>query len=214
MQDLLITIPVFTIFLILGIRYRQIFDPIVYYIFPLTIIIYSYLFPTRELFFTIGHLSKQLLIFLLFIKPIASLFKSKALFRVTTYRRQLGLLTFWLFLVHTLGIIYLYELFSIAKYLQIYHIIALIAGLGLIILAITSNNYSVRKLQKNWKRLQYIVYPVLFGVLIHAGLAKNNSLNEIYIIGSLFIVLKILEWKKITLGKTQKTTENQPPEVK
>ena len=212
MPTLLITFVCFCIFLILGIRFKKVIDPIVYYIFPVALIIYCIAFPSRDLFTFVGTLSKQLLIFLLLIKPIASILKSKTLFKVVAYRRQLGLITFWFFLTHTAGLIYLYNIFEISRYLTLKHSMGTLAGIGLLVLAITSNNYSMKLLEKNWKRVQYLVYPVLFGMLVHTSLNEYGNLIELYIIGALFIVLKGLEWKDISFRKHHETaeTENEP----
>jgi sulfoxide reductase heme-binding subunit YedZ len=189
----------FIVFLVVGIRFRKVVDPLVYYIFPMGLIVYSVFFPSSELFNILGGLSKKLLIFLLFIKPVAKILHSKLLMKVTGYRRQLGLITFWLFFVHTAGLIYLYNLWSVNDYLTAKHLIGVIAGIGLIILAITSNDYSIKLLKNNWKKLQYLVYPVLFGVLYHTSINEYGNLNEFYIICGVFVALKLLEWKGVTI---------------
>ena len=41
-------------------------------------------------------------------------------------------------------------------------------------LLLTSNSFSVIKLGKNWKRLQYLAYVMFLAVVLHAGLAVED----------------------------------------
>lgn len=44
--------------------------------------------------------------------------------------------------------------------------------LGMVILAATSNFYSIKKLGKNWKKIQWLAYPVLFLGKLHGDLSQ------------------------------------------
>ena len=66
------------------------------------------------------------------------------------------------------------------------------------ILGLTSNKMSQKLLKKNWKRVQYLSYAALFLVLLHVSLAEGE-IGLFFLVGGLFIVLKVLEFKKVKL---------------
>lgn len=80
-----------------------------------------------------------------------------------------------------------------------------------VILTITSNNFSIKKLWKSWKFLHRTVYILIIFTLLHVSTLKianwhwwDNALIiylENFIPFLLYFIWKILEWKKIKLRK-------------
>lgn len=174
--------------------YRKLIRTFTYYGLPVLLIIFSFLYPHRTFFATMGGWAEKLLIFLVFVKPIAIIFKSKFFMRAVTYRRESGVASFWFFLFHAAGLIYVLNLTSITNYLVLFMFFGAIAGLGMIILALTSNDTSVKYFKKNWKKIQYITYPTFLLVLAHSGLFEQGNLIKLYTIGGLFVALKSIEF--------------------
>ncbi len=87
-------------------------------------------------------------------------------------RRQLGLWSFFYGLLHLLA----YLLFILGMDLSAlpqelverpYVLVGALAFLGLALLALTSNRYSIRRLGSRWRLLHRLVYPILLLVLLH-----------------------------------------------
>ncbi|TCD23105.1 protein-methionine-sulfoxide reductase heme-binding subunit MsrQ [Pseudomonas sp. IC_126] len=88
------------------------------------------------------------------------------------FRRQLGLWSFSYAVLHLTAYLYFllgldFTSFTLELVDRPYMAVGAIALLGLLVLAVTSNRWSMRKLGKRWKKLHRIVYPVLLVVLLH-----------------------------------------------
>ncbi|SFN30182.1 sulfoxide reductase heme-binding subunit YedZ [Thioclava dalianensis] len=87
------------------------------------------------------------------------------------YRRAIGLLAFFYIALHLaswaildMGMLWGQALADLYK--RWYLLLGITAFVILIPLAVTSNNASIRKLGRNWRRLHWLVYPaVLLGVI-------------------------------------------------
>lgn len=180
-------------------KFRKYSSFFTFYILPVILLLVCIFNPQRELFAMFGNIAEKLVIFLMFVKPISYIFSSKILTRNVIYRKELGVASFWFFIFHAGGLIYVRNLTSISNYSVPFLFWGLVAGLGMLLLGITSNNWSLRKLKKNWKRLQYIAYPVLLMILVHSGLFEQGNINKALIIGGLFIFLKFVEFKKVKI---------------
>lgn len=119
-----------------------------------------------------GELAIIVFIFTL-IPGIAGRFniRSQYIAFLAAIRRQVGILMFMLALTHyvfnnLLPRIQSQDFVNVAKF----EYFGLFAFFGLIAMFVTSNNYSVRKLGRNWKRLHKIVYILMWFILIHVGL--------------------------------------------
>ncbi len=90
-------------------------------------------------------------------------------------RRKIGLICFLFSIIHgviiaqTRGL----DMLSLNTYIDYF------TGLGSIlifaILAVTSNNWSIRKLRKNWKKLHRLTYFALMLLILHLLLAKQGE---------------------------------------
>jgi len=84
------------------------------------------------------------------------------------------------------------KLFNFASYLKVENGLfwGAVAGIGMILLGLTSNNISVRLLKKNWKRLQRIAIPVYFLISIHKFIASDEGLIPVLVIFVVYVVLR------------------------
>jgi len=174
------------------------------YLLPVLLIMLAIIFPLKSVFLEMGIWAELLLIFLLFIKPLSVIFSIKQLSKVIMFRQELGLSCFWLFLIHAAGRLIITPI-GLEKLIGVPYLLwGVIAGIVLIILAITSNKKSIMILRSNWKKVQSLAYFALFATLLHTSIVSGEMI-KFYIIFGLFILLKILEWKRITILKPSKS---------
>jgi len=137
-------------------------------------------------------------------------------------RRPLGVATFWLLLTHG----FLWEIFWIRQgfglFFNIRETVTRTGILGLIALAvwaITSNNYAILKLKKNWKKVQMIAYIAFFFGAIHTW---NILLMIIYFVAKYIerkdswqLSTRKDRWnKQITKIKTNRSLNNNIQKIK
>jgi len=180
---------------------KKVLKIISYYITPFILLILSTTMSSRSLFGLFGNIALYLVIFILFIKPLAKISDIKFLKHLLIYRRQFGIASFWFFAFHAIGMWQIYNLNKIGLFLnpKTNLLYGALAAIGMIVLTLTSNTWAVKKLKKNWKRIQYIAYPTLLLAIYHTTLSKNDTMN-FYLVSVLFILLKILEWNKININ--------------
>jgi len=183
-------------------EFKQFVGKMAIYGLPLLLLLLSFLAVDKELFAVMGIVAELLLIFLLFVKPVAVVFKSRFFARVVSYRKELGIASFWFFFYHAAGLIYVKKLLeNVTSFSEMYLVWGLIAGFGMVLLGITSNNFSLRFMKKHWKHLQYLAYPVLFASIAHSGLYQFGTYTKGIVIFGVFVVLKILEFSKVKFRK-------------
>ena len=182
---------------------KRVMNVLCYYVLPILIISLSFIFTNFRYFNLTGRIAEVLLILILFVKPVAILTNRLFLRKFLAYRRQLGVLIFWLTLIHTIGFIYLFKMFKFSDFLGFknHAFWGMLATIGMIVLGITSNKFSLLLLKQNWKKLQYLAYPVLFATLLHIGIV-SNEMRLFYILTTTFTILKILEFIKRNKQKT------------
>ena len=173
-----------------------------YWIVPIVFALLSFLFPEGWLYSKMGLGAMFVLAFLMFLKPVAMLSKRRELLFLLQFRRQLGIMVFWLALFHGAGFFVLYELWdsSLLGDLSYHYFYGLVALAGMSILGLTSNDIAVKFLKKNWKRVHWLAYPAFIFTLLHAGLA-NGSLVLFSVVSGIYIVLKYFEWKQKNVKK-------------
>ena len=59
---------------------------------------------------------------------------------------------------------------------KVYLLVGVLAVLMIIPLAVTSFDYFIRKMGKDWKRLHWLVYPAVVVSILHYGLAQKGDL--------------------------------------
>lgn len=201
-----ITFAILSVFIVLasflkpGSKIKKFARIVCYYVFPAAFILVTIFYTSKHLLVNVGFWAERMLIFLLFVKPFSIIFSSKILSRAVNFRKELGLTTFWLFILHATGLWFLYDM-AVADILVIPRLFwGIVASIALIIGAITSNKKSMVILKKNWKKVQMVAYIALFGTLFHTSIVAGNMM-KLYVIFGLFAILKILEWKGVKLRK-------------
>lgn len=166
-----------------------------YYLLPLGLIATSlFIGLDKEFYVELGEPALNLLIFILFLTPVTQILDWKTLKILMAWRREFGVASFWFFLFHAAGLMYVDNLTNINDYLnpQGYLFWGAIAGIGMLILGLTSNNTAVKLLRRNWKRLQYIAIPTLFFAQAHASLADEGSILPAILLFAVYLLLRII----------------------
>lgn len=132
--------------------------------------------------------------------PIATL--------ITPFRRHLGILMFITAFVHmsfssTLPYLAL-QLISTGKVVlpppfRLFEQIGLIGWMLLLPVWLTSNDFSMKKLGKWWKRLQRLTYLALWLIFIHVALQKESLALILVLVGLLEIYSWVSVWRRHTV---------------
>ncbi|MCB9362571.1 ferric reductase-like transmembrane domain-containing protein [Candidatus Woesearchaeota archaeon] len=189
-------------------KFRKYLPTLSYYIIPLLLlgwITYGIFFNPINLYDSgkyTGQWSMYLLAFIMMVRPLAVLLpKLKIFFAFSSMRKELGILTFYLALLHSIGYFFAFDLTPADIFnpqdIIVYGFISLLIMLPLYL---TSNTFSFRKL-KYWKQLHRLAYIAVIFALIHVGKATGDIIW--YILVAVFIALKIGEFYK--LHTNQKT---------
>ena len=120
------------------------------------------------------------------------------------YRRAIGLLAFFFVLAHFL-VFALLDVQTLGRVVtevvkRPYVTIGFIAFLALIPLALTSNNWSIRRMGPvRWRRLHQLVYPAaVLGALHYIWLVKGWPLEPFLYMGAILGLLALrLKWSRI-----------------
>lgn len=147
--------------------------------------------PAKEIQHFTGRIAIRFLLAVLLLSPLVHLFRLRLL---NSLRRLLGLAVFFWAILHVLSY-YVFELgLDPALFLseiisRNYLILGAIAWLGLLLLALTSNRWMMRKLAKNWKRLHNCIYPIAIIIAIHYFMSqKIGHIYPLLYLGT-FIIL-------------------------
>ncbi len=184
--------------------FRRLLDGMVYLLLPIILLGLFALESTVPVTIyiwalTAGSLAQALLFVILFMKPIGVIFDIRILKRALVYRRQMGVTMLYLALFHFAVTVIPERIFDGAYYAWdnnvLYGALALIIT---VILGMTSNNRAQRFLRRSWKKLHYAAYPLLFLVLLHAGMASGEVV-KVVALTPLFIVLKTLEYRNMKI---------------
>jgi sulfoxide reductase heme-binding subunit YedZ len=126
--------------------------------------------PTAKVELSTGYTTLMLLIIGLGITPVRRL--SPRLGWMIKFRRLIGLFAFFYATVHMLAYVALYAGFNVQAMLddiakRKFITMGVAAWLLLVPLALTSTNWAIRKLGKNWTRLHKLVYIAVICGVIH-----------------------------------------------
>lgn len=174
---------------------------LVYFALPFGLLLISVTNPDIRIFKQLAELAWQLLILVLFIKPIILIVGNKRLMPLLTFRREMGIASFWFAIFHVGGMIYSYQLYSLQYYLGWQNFIfwGATGAIGYLIVASTSNNFAMRKLKRNWKKIQSLSYFIFTVVTIHLIFLEQGEAAGLVLLFIFYWILKILEWKKFKL---------------
>lgn len=143
---------------------------------PMTMVFLSGATPETLLHPT-GEFAARFMIIAMIISPLRLMFpKNRFWMWMARRRRYFGVAAFCYALAHT--IFYFIDMGSLANVLGEALLLGIWTGwLAMLIflpLAITSNNWSVKRLGRNWKRLQQTVYIAAIATLSHWIFVHNN----------------------------------------
>ena len=158
-----------------------------------------------------GKFAILYLVFVLCLSPLKVMFRrNKFISALNRHRRMIGVASFYYACLH-FGIYLVNGLKTIAEDIYILYIQAGLLGFSvLLILAVTSNNWSQRKLGgRKWKRLHRIVYlliPVLFYHQAFAGkVSKETILEALVWFSPLLLLQPIRIYLTVKNRKTRET---------
>ncbi|MGX9854054.1 protein-methionine-sulfoxide reductase heme-binding subunit MsrQ [Limimaricola variabilis] len=124
------------------------------------------------------------------------------------FRRAIGLLTFFFVLAHFL----VWALLDVQSFGRVwadilkrpYVTVGMIAFLGLIPLALTSNNLSIRRLGRSWRRLHQLVYGIaILGAVHYIWLAKGFQIEPLVYLGLILGLLAArIRWARFFADRT------------
>ena len=153
--------------------------------------------PVKVLEHTYGERALQVLIAGLAVTPLRR-FLGLNLLR---FRRALGVTAFGLVLCHLLVWLVLdvqIQSQILADILKRPYITIGMAGFALMVpLALTSNNWSIRKLGARWRKLHQLTYPIgILAGLHYVMLAKGFQLEPLMYLGAILGLLMLrVDWK-------------------
>ena len=157
--------------------------------------------PIRALEHKLGELGLQILLLVLAITPL----RRYAGLNLLRFRRALGLVAFFYITLHLLVWLVLDVQIPAQIWADIvkrpYITIGMLAFVLMIPLALTSNNLSVRRLGKRWRKLHWLTYPaVLLWSLHFVLLAKGFQIEPLLYLGATVLLLA-LRLKKRSFGR-------------
>ncbi|MCW1410382.1 protein-methionine-sulfoxide reductase heme-binding subunit MsrQ [Rhizobium sp. 1AS11] len=166
--------------------------------------------PVKSFELFLGIWTIRFLILTLAVSPARELFGWNYL----RYRRALGLLTFYYALMHFTVYMVLDQAMDIAAVindvLKRPFIMFGMAALAMLIpLALTSNNFSIRRLGKNWIWLHRLVYIIAASGALHFALSTKILDLEQYIYVGLIIAL-ILYRSYRPIARSRKKGQGRP----
>lgn len=143
--------------------------------------------------------------------------KHKIPTQLLKYRRQLGILAFILTLAHAVLLVTKrnFDFFDVRTY-QIYFP-GVATFIIFIILTLTSNDWSIKKLKKNWKKLHQLTYWAMFLLAWHIWGNMSEHWSLITLIGILAIAVTIflffkrcwIEWQQQKAKEHKSQTASQ-----
>jgi sulfoxide reductase heme-binding subunit YedZ len=151
---------------------------------PLVYLVYAFsankltINPIQELEQILGRIAIYWLVATLAVTPLHTL---TGLRELPSRRRAVGLYAFLYTCLHLaifFGLDYAFNLAQIWNLVtgKVYLLVGMLAVLLLIPLAVTSFDYSKRKMGKNWKRVHWLVYPAVIVAILHYALAQKGNL--------------------------------------
>ena len=154
--------------------------------------------PVKEFEHLLGLWALRFLVATLAITPLRDLFAINWM----RYRRALGLLAFWYVLMHFLTYMALDQYFNfpaiaadIAK--RPFITIGMAAFAMLIPLALTSNNWSIRRLGPRWGKLHRLVYGIAAAGALHFAMSVKVVGPEAWTY--IALVTLLLAWRLVRM---------------
>ena len=156
--------------------------------------------PAKYLLEYIGLSATILFVIVLMITPLRKIFTKSSIIKALAFRRrQIGVSVFIYALLHLL--IYFAYTGSWAGFVKDWEKLFILSGIIalvlLLVLAVTSNNRSVRALGgKRWKRIHRLAYLIMFLLIYHQATQEKTGYQET---AKIFAPLLILQAYRIGL---------------
>ena len=164
--------------------------------------------PVEDILHSLGLWGLKFLVLTLMVTPLRDLLGKPWLL---SFRRMLGLYTFFYILMHFLTWLIIDQDFYLAGVLEDvakrpFITIGFAAFLMLIPLAITSMNGMMRRLGKRWKKLHRLVYVIaILGVWHYYWLIKADIREPLAYAGVIALLLGYRVWKARKRSRVQAT---------
>ncbi|MBB6012839.1 sulfoxide reductase heme-binding subunit YedZ [Aquamicrobium lusatiense] len=167
--------------------------------------------PVKEFEHLLGLWALRFLIATLAVTPLRDLSGINLL----RYRRALGLLAFWYVLMHFTTYMVLDQFLNVAAIVEDitrrpFITIGMAGLLMLVPLALTSNNWSIRKLGSRWGKLHRLVYVAAAAGALHYAMSVKivGPQQWIYIA----IIALLLAWRPLRPYFNARKRRRRPPE--
>lgn len=168
--------------------------------------LFGFFFP--ELRKSFGELAGNLLIGILFISPLAKIFRTRLLIQIVGVRRELGILMGYLAVVHGVGYIidpawFQGEILPFYTNWQNGYLFGILAFVLTLPLLFTSNSFAMKHLGGSaWKMVHRVVYAMFIVAILHRFFIKTGSdgqveiafFQSVVLLGS-YLFLKILAYR-------------------
>lgn len=159
--------------------------------------------PVEYITHSTGDWALYLLMITLALTPVRLLLGMNWVIRL---RRMSGLMSFFYICLHFLAFFWFDHNFDLAEMWQDivkrpFITVGMAAFVGMVILALTSNNWSVRQLGKRWRQLHKLVYLVAVLGVLHYWWDKagKNLISQPRLFACLLVILfliRIIDWFK------------------
>lgn len=155
--------------------------------------------PVKALIAMSGEWAMRMLIVVFAVSALRSWLNRPRLLR---FRRMLGLFAGFYASVHLLIVatfLFAWDWRIVQEELseRPYIIAGFLAWLMLLPMILTSNNWSLRRLGRHWRRLHRLMYPVMAAAWLHLAWQVRSSYLEALIYGLLIVVLTLPRLKRL-----------------
>lgn len=164
-----------------------------------------YIFFAPHEFKELGEIGWNLLIFVVFIRPISDLLPRLGILKsLSMLRKELGIMSGVFLITHGLGYL-LDEQLPLTSYFTDGSLWSLsnlygwgsLGALALLLVLLTSNSFAIKKLRTWWKPIQRLTYLAFLAGAIHIAMIEQEAGSIAIVAG--FIILWALAAKKIVI---------------
>ncbi|MBD3647707.1 MAG: sulfoxide reductase heme-binding subunit YedZ [Pseudomonadales bacterium] len=147
--------------------------------------------PGKEILLFNGQWAINFLLIALAVTPVRQIFHWPEAARL---RRMLGLFAFFYALLHLLAYVAFILEFRFGDLLaevaeRPYISVGFAAWCGLVPLALTSNQWAMRRLKQRWKKLHSLVYGIAVLAVIHLLWLTRSDYGEVFLYGAVLVFL-------------------------
>lgn len=195
-------------------NFKKIIGIVAFFVTPVVLAVLVMLEPELEVFNELGLAAIVALGITLFIRPLGIITGKEIFWKIGFFRKEFGVIVFWLFLFHGLGQIYMYFLGEqpIVGEFRTEMFVGIASGFILLFMFILSNSWLTDKFNINWGKMSPLSYIAFVFALVHSPVISGEyELPAILLVT--FAVLKIVEFRKIQIYNKAKEQQgmNKPP---